>query len=242
MRLPLLALIAFSATRAPAATLFSNLGNNGSVYSTNTTNPDDSYAVEANGPSFQFWQLSAFEFTVSGTGNFELTEIDLGVTNLSAPDTFTASIWTNNNGAPGSELAGASWNLATTVKAGHCCGLTSEKGITNVTLVGGQDYWMVLGPQNSNDGSFNLWMATTKGSDVTGLFSPDGGSSWQSNGYSALPGAFDVIGTAEEASTPEPQALYLTAPAIAALLLLKVGRASAGFLRKTQPLARPPLL
>ena len=217
-RLVLLALCAGAALNA--STLYSNLGPKASAYTTNDTNPDDSFAVEANGPLFQFWQVDAFEFTVAGTGDFAVTGIDLGVTKLSVPASFTASIWGNSGGSPGAQIAGASWNLTTTVAAGKCCGLTSKTGITGVTLAGGQQYWMVLGPVNSNDGSFNLWMATTVGSAVTGEYSVDGGAAWNSNGFSALPGAFDVIGKAE-ASTPEPQPLLLLPAGFAAILALR---------------------
>jgi hypothetical protein len=52
-------------------------------------------------------------FTVGGTGNQTVSEIDLGVTHESGLNTFSASIWTDVSGIPGSQVAGASWNLST---------------------------------------------------------------------------------------------------------------------------------
>ena len=48
-------------------------------------------------------------FMVGGTGNFSVNQIDLGVGFVVPPDTLYASIWTDDAGLPGSQVAGAFW-------------------------------------------------------------------------------------------------------------------------------------
>jgi hypothetical protein len=61
-----------------------------------------------------------------------------------------------------------------------------------VSLIGGQQYFMVLGPLSLSDNSNNEW--SNNNQSVTGLVfgSNNGGSTWTSGGTNAL-GAFDVL-------------------------------------------------
>jgi hypothetical protein len=182
---------------ATAGILFSDLGPPGNVYSCCAGRAV--YGSGAIGTSFS----EAALFTVAGTGNLQVGEIDLAVTNGSGYlNTFDASIWTDSGGLPGLQLA--SWlNLSATTPEETCCGLVSITGITGVTLTGGQQYFMVLGPVNPTDNSANLWMWNTQGvAGVSSLYSNDGGATWGSYGPDEQQFAFDI-------TTPEPGSLLL---------------------------------
>jgi hypothetical protein len=138
---------------------------------------------------------------VSGTGSLPVTGIDLAVANSSGLNTFYASIWTvSAGGDPGVQLANAYWSLSTSTSAGTCCGLVSVSGITGVTLIGGHEYFMVLGPLSGSDNSFNVWDWSNQVGSGTILVSANGGSTWTGDGPGL--GAFDV--TSNGSSTPEP--------------------------------------
>jgi hypothetical protein len=198
MRLTVFIGLALCATPAAAGTLFSNLGAPGNVY--DTSGPSN---VEGTAPNIS----QARPFSVAGVGLFDLTQFDLGVTKSSGSsgNTFNASIWTDTSGQPGIELG--NWDLATTEPVNGCCGLTTQSGITGVTLTGGTSYWMVLGPQSLNDGSRVFWTVNTTGQTSAILGSLDGGATWIHDG-SGQNAAFDVLGNAP-ASVPEPGSLLL---------------------------------
>jgi hypothetical protein len=137
-------------------------------------------------------------YTVSGTGNFPVTGIDLAVGYSTAPDAFYASIWTDSNGSPGSQVAGAYWSLFASDLESDCCSLVSVTGITGVTLTGGQQYFMFLGPLSAADNSDNEWHSNNQG--VTGLTRQSVNGGWAVTTGNSL-GAFDVT---SDAATPEP--------------------------------------
>lgn len=202
-----------SSLPAMADSLFSDLGPPGNQYQCCT-----GWTISGTGTigtSFTAANL----FMVGGTGNFSVNQIDLGVGFVVPPDTFYASIWTDNAGLPGSQVAGAFWNNLTTITNFGTCpgagcggsydggGFTQILGISGVTLVGGQSYFMILGPVNFNDASWNAWNLNSQGVNGLDLYSTDGGRTWNSNGQQPL-GAFDVLGT-PGATTPEPSSLLL---------------------------------
>ena len=85
--------------------LFSDLGTNGTIYTTNGGNVVDGSAAGLT----PFSLATADLFTVSGTGSFSVSEIDLAVAVFGGSNnTFTASIWTDNAGLPGSQVAALS--------------------------------------------------------------------------------------------------------------------------------------
>jgi hypothetical protein len=180
--------------------LFSDLGTGSTVYSTTS-----GWVISSSNSGAS--TTTADLFTVSGVGNFSVTQIDLGVTNFEGSDTFDAAIFTDVSGAPGSDVGSVEWNsLTTSTPYDTCCGLVSITGITGLTLTGGQSYFLILGPANITQESENVLMSNTLG--VTGdvQYSINGGTNWNNDGTSTL-GAFDVLGNAS--SVPEPGSLLL---------------------------------
>ncbi len=195
----LAAVLAVCNLPASANNLFSNLGTGGNVYSTNS-----GWSVSG-GASVDGFLLTATEFTVSGTGNFDVSQIDLGMTNISGPSTFDAAIFTvGGGGAPGSNLK--EWdNQSTSVAFGSCCALTTISGIIGLTLTGGTSYFLVLGPASASDASRNALMNNTTSAVGDVQLSSDGGGTWN-DATGGVPGAFDVQG---QQSAPEPASLLL---------------------------------
>jgi hypothetical protein len=199
--------IAFCLSTLPAmadTTLFSDLGPAGDPY-------DCCNGATITGSGFPggFSDIGASAFTVSGSGNFAVSQIDLGVGYIGSLHTFYASIWTDDGGLPGAQVSGAYWtNLVTNTEFGSCpptCtnngGLVTVSGISGVSLVGGQSYFMIVGPVALDDTSWNAWNVNNQNQTGTTLFSTDGGDTWNSRGISPL-NAFDVL-------TPEPGSLLL---------------------------------
>lgn len=181
---------------ASGSVLFSDLGTGNNVYDTNS----DTWEVAGSG-IFGSSPSEADLFTVTGSGSLPVTQIDLAVENFVGPNTFYASIWTDNAGIPGTEVSGAYWSLTTSLPIpGICCGLVSVGGTTGVNLSGGQQYFLVLGPLSLSDHSLNGWIFNNQGVTGLELQSQDGGNSWKSIGIQTL-GAFDILGGP---TTPEP--------------------------------------
>ncbi len=185
-------------------TLFSDLGPAGNVYNCCT-----GWTVGGSG-TLPNSITAANLFTLSGVGSFNITQIDLGVGSVVAPATFYASLWTDNGGLPGSPIAGALWNNLTAGEVfANCCGLVTISGISGVTLIGGQQYFLILGPLDLNDASWNAWNWNNQGVTGLALYSTDGGATWQPEGTPASQqplGAFDVLG---QSTVPEPGTLAL---------------------------------
>jgi hypothetical protein len=216
LRLILLAVLAFAFCAVPASAsvvIFSDLGSGTNVYNCCT-----GWTVSGTGTLGTSF-INADLFTVSGSGDEAVEQIDLAVANAEGASTFDASIWTVDNGLPGSQVAGASWTgLIATPGFGGCCTLISITGITGVALTGGQDYFMVLGPVSTSDNSWNAWNLNTVGLSTLDLYSNDGGATWISNGSPAT-GAFDILGSA--VVMPEPGSLLLLGAGLAGILAFR---------------------
>lgn len=194
-----------------SSTLFSDLGTGGSVY---TTGPGSN--VQGSGVGGNSIE-QARPFTVSGTGSFDVTQIDLGVVIDAGNGQFQASIWTDSGNKPGTELS--SWDLTTTVAYGSCCGLTTQTGITGLTLDGGTEYFMVLAPPTPTADAKDEWELNSTGANSLILGSITNGSTWISDGTGANL-AFDVLGDPAPAATPEPNSLIQLATGLLALMAL----------------------
>jgi len=134
-----------------------------------------------------------------------ISQIDIGIGYVTGVNSFYAALYTDNGGMPGTEMG--RWdNLTSNQSFGGCCGLVSITGITGINLTAGENYFLVLGPENLNDTS---WLAWNFSNSATGLdlYSTDGGTTWNSNGTQPQ-GAFDIIGGAG-GTTPEPSSLIL---------------------------------
>ena len=200
-----------SSLPAMADTLFSDLGPPGNVYQGGT-----GWTISGSGfvgTSFTGANL----FTVGGSGNFSVTSFDLGVGYVTGTNSFFASIWTDNAGLPGTEVAGASWgNLSSSQTFGGCCGLVTVTGISGVTLTGGQSYFMLLGPMSGSSTTWEAWNWNSQGVNGLDLYATSGcqdgggtGCVWNSNGTGNPLGAFDIQGTPGGGTTPEPSSLLL---------------------------------
>src|SRR5271165_3319137 len=197
----LLALALCVSSLPAAAQIFNDLGPPGNVY--DVTN---GYTIAGSG-TIGTPYIAANLFTAGGSGNEGVGQIDLAVGYIiNGP--FYASIWTDNNGLPGAQIANAYWgNLMSNTSFGTCCGLVTVSGISGVNVTGGQQYFMILGPMDPTDTSIELWNFNNQGVNGNGeLYSNDGGQSWGNNGFGPL-GAFDIL--ASSGTTPEPGSLLL---------------------------------
>jgi hypothetical protein len=191
------------ATAGPTS-LFSDLGPPGDVYTGGI-----GWSVNGSGQPFGTSLSQANLFSVSGSGMFSVSSIDLAVGQVNAPFTFDASIWTDNANLPGVQVANAAFdNLMSNQPFGGCCGLVTISGISGVNLIGGQSYFMILTPATLTGGGAVAWNWNNQGVNGLDLQSTDGGQTWMNNGTGNPLGAFDIIGQAV-GSTPEPSSLLL---------------------------------
>jgi hypothetical protein len=197
--------------------LFSDLGPGGSYL--------QNQYYQVNGSSFfqnsgsQAW---ADLFTVAGSGTDTVSEINIaaGLAQGGPTSTFYASIWTDESGAPGAQVAGAYWTFSNTTAPGA---LVSITGISGVSLTGAADYFMVLGPLNLTEDGLLGWYGNNQGYFGDLQNSSSGGATWHDIGSPGSPfesGAFDVLGSSI-ASIPEPSTLNVLGAGIALLALRK---------------------
>jgi len=167
--------------------LFSDLGPPGNLYQCGTT--ATGWTVSGSGsPAGSF--TAANEFVVVSNGS--VSQIDLAVSYISGVNSFYASIWTDNNGLPGTELA--RWdNLSSSTTFGQCGGFVTITGISGLSLIAGESYFMVLGPESFSSDTWEAWNWNSQGITGLDLYSTDGGNTWNSNGTANLLGAFDIL-------------------------------------------------
>ena len=190
--------VSFSAASLPAQTTFySNLGTSGDLY-----NSGEGWTISGTFGGGE--QSIGTAFTPMSSGN--ISEIDIGVGYSFGTNSFYAALYTDNNGALGTQLG--QWNnLSSTQSFGGCCGLVSITGITGIDLTSGEQYFLVLGPTDPNGNTSEAWYYNNTGAQDTQLSSHDGGATWTNNGDQVM-GAFDVLG-GPGGTTPEPSSLIL---------------------------------
>jgi hypothetical protein len=198
-------------------TLFSDLGSGGSYQQNSYYQVFGSNFFKNSGS--QAW---ADLFTVAGSGTDTVSEIDVaaGPAQGGPTSTFYASIWTDESGAPGTQVAGAYWTFSNTTAPGA---LVSITGISGVSLIGAADYFMVLGPLNPTEDGLLGWYGNNQGYFGDLQSSSSGGATWHDIGSPGLPfssGAFDVLGSSI-ANIPEPSTLAVLCAGLALLELRK---------------------
>jgi len=182
-----------------AGTIFSDLGPVGDVYNANS-------GWTVSGSGIVGTSFTAANLFTAGGGGGSVSQISLAVGHVTGLNTFYASIWTDVNNLPGTQVAGARWdNLISSTSFGHCCGLVTINNISGVSLTDGTSYFMILGPESTTDTSWNAWNWNSIGVTGLDLYSTDGGMSWNSNGTSFALGAFQI----QSPSIPEPSTLLL---------------------------------
>jgi hypothetical protein len=192
-----------SITGSASTILFSDLGTGDDLYSLIT--PLSVFG--STNCACGFSSTWADPFSVSGTGNEAVTQIDLAVGQQSGPA--YASIWTDASGVPGAQVGNAFWSFSGANTAPECCDLVSITGISGVTLTGADSYFLVVGPLSNDTGL--AWYRTASFFDETEYLSNDGGSTWQA--FLNFQTAFDIQGT----SAPEPSSSILLGAAITVL-------------------------
>ncbi len=184
---------------AGSQNLYSNFGPTGDVY-----NCCSGWTISGTGTVGTSF-TAANEFSPSMSGS--VSEIDVAVGYVTGVNSFYVALDQDNGGQPGTQL-GYWGNLSSSTTFGQCCGIVSITGITGINLTAGDNYWLVLGPMNINDTSWEAWNLNNQGAMGTDLYSTDGGDSWNSNGTQTL-GAFQIVGGTGSGTTPEPSSLLL---------------------------------
>lgn len=133
--------------------------------------------------------IAANQFSPQANGS--VSQIDVSVGYVSGENSFYAALYTSDNGLPGTQLV--RWDdLSSSQIYNNCCGLISITGISGLNLMAGQNYFLVIGPENLNSTTVGQWNVNSVKASGVAAFSLDGGLTWNSRGVNAL-GAFDVL-------------------------------------------------
>ncbi len=209
-----LTMLALSPAARATSVFFSDLG------SPVNYNADFGWTVSGTGGTGGTSYTAANLFTSAFTGS--VGQIDLGVTWAVGPDPFTASIWTDASGLPGTEVPGASWTgLLASAHFGSSSNSLVTINVSGVSLSAGQSYFLILAPTSVNDNSWNAWNWNTQGINGLDLYSTNGGTTWNSNGTGNPLGAFDILGAPAVA---EPSTVGLLGLVALAGLLVAISR------------------
>jgi hypothetical protein len=147
----------------------------------------------------------------SGSAIFNTLRLALNC-GFACPDNFTAALYTNNMGAPGTALETFTVDAASLGSFGSNNPPVVFSSTTHSLLSPGLEYWVVVGADMNDSIGWNL-NSTADNSPTVRSF--DSGATWSSG---STPGAFEIDGTA----VPEPSSVALL---LGSALLL-------GFVRK----------
>jgi hypothetical protein len=196
MGICMILLAIFLAAPARGQVFFNDLGTGSGVYNT-LSEVDITGSGSKLGATYD--QADLFQTVAGGA----VSQIDLGVTNFYGNPEFTASIYTDADGVPGTRVSGAYWSVTTVpLSFGTCCDLAVVH-VTGVTLAPDTDYFMVLSPVSPTADSFNVWNLSGLGTTGLNLISQNGGP-WL-DGFGPTLGAFEIEGS----PTPEPSSFVL---------------------------------
>jgi uncharacterized repeat protein (TIGR03803 family) len=174
---------------APGIVIFTDLGPPGDLY--NCCIGWTAAGSGALGTSF----TAGNWFVISGSGSFEITQIDLGLVYVSGTNLFDVSIWTDNGGVPGTQVPNACFFAVPGVPSGNLLAINGISGSSQVSLTAGQPYFMVIGPEYLTDTTLGSWNWNNQGVSTLDVYSNDGGSTWSPSGTGPL-GAMDIQGNA----------------------------------------------
>jgi hypothetical protein len=152
--------------------------------------------------------LTANAFTSSG--DYAVTQIDLGLTWVTGTNGAIVSLWTENGTVPGAELG--SWAVFDLPPFGSTSDqVVTISGIIGIELAAGTTYFLVVAPADSS--TWDAWNWNITG--ATGLVDQQIDGVWSVYPGSTL-SAFDVL--ASTGTTPEPSALILLGTGVFAIL------------------------
>ncbi len=172
-----------------SVTIYSNLGSTKDAF-----DYTDGWLVSGPSSPLGFQQWLGYPFTP--TENHNATEIEAAAFYYSgdgqAGNTFNFGIWSDSNGAPGTELNGTDVsNLpAWTGTSGDCCN-TQNAAIPSTPLTAGTQYWVVLSTDGSGTNSLGIWDYVYN--DASGAMAYNQGAGWSTQ--QATTSAFAVCGS-----------------------------------------------
>jgi hypothetical protein len=189
--LPLFVMLVVLSMSASADIVFNSFGPGDSY------DPVTAYAVSGATPPGLFENASAF----TPSGNFTLTQIDVGIANDAGTNSVMLSLDSDSGGLPDGLIE--SWNLTGLPSFGSTSNtVQTVTPVSPVSLISGTQYWLVASPIASD--TVDSWNRNS-----IGAFTPralNTGSGFGSEGTELAP-AFDVLGT----PVPEPSYIVLLA-------------------------------
>jgi hypothetical protein len=195
----LAAMLVVAAATAHADVVFSNVTSTSDV--NNSTAVCGSKAPPCPNPVGGLIDAEAFtpsaDFTMTDAQVLVIVAVGAG-----GDSDFNVFLYSNASGVPGSLIEQIGFDVAaTTTFPGSM--ITANSIATPITLTSGTEYWLVLGPADSD--SFVGWENGGSPS-VPFAYSGDGGTSW---GTDTAADQFEIDGTPVTASVPEPSSLFL---------------------------------